>query len=184
MFASCSVLQAEPTEWEPLDIALLVAQSADAEPAAWLAVPEPEFGETRWPSLVPAPMFLATGVGGSVGDGAVIGADGSLTNQERSSTKPDESDVVAYMALLRKEGFVVDQYAASDGWFVRDGFEWIFFANSPTREYWLAGDYSLPDSLAAGFDVNYTTDTSRFPSYCVSRRLDGQIDRNPRCVRG
>lgn len=152
LFGGCSAFQGA-TSWEPLPLRELAREAESATPAEWNATP-PE----RWPDIIPAPTFFDDPMG------ATVSGEGYVSIQIRSG-RLDESDVVAYMALLLSEGFVPDTKAASDGWFVRDGFEWIHMGNLPTSDYLKAGDFGARDPLSGGFIVGWTTDPTRIVGY-------------------
>ena len=186
LLSACSVAQlGMNNDFDRLPLNDLVAQAATAEPAEWNL--EPPGG---WPSHVPAPDFIDhTEVQLDLDDfdleglspeereifenidltprPGVSGSDGKRFFDLRTSTnRPSEDDVVAYMALLLSVGFEVDREAASAGFFVRDGIEWVKVANLPSNDYLRGGDYSIPDDRAGGFLVSWFENPVRSAGYC------------------
>lgn len=148
--AGCSAIGGD--EWtEPIPIAALTEQAATVSPAAWAVAPP-----DGWPATVPAPTFLD-----NASQVSQSGPDGTRSVALDTSSRPEDDQVTAYIALLLDAGFAPDTRAAQPGWFIRDGFEWVALQNRDASDFVREG-FSVN---ARSFAVQWTTNSAQ-PGYC------------------
>lgn len=149
LLSSCSLDDvtgmAAADSWEPLPFGDYIDAALTAEPAP-AVFPDEWMLDHSWPSSVSLPDFLPDDVHLNRGGG--VNPNTHTRKAHLGAQRQYGADeLVPYIARLFAEGFEADPTAHRDNRLVRNGNEWISFANNVAPGDW---------TMSNGIDIRWT----------------------------